>query len=56
MWELSTDKPTDHFEGVTSGDYGTCNMHLEEHGVVEVQAKGAELELAEPSKESVSNQ
>ena len=56
MWELSTDEPTDHFEGATSGDYGTCNMHLEEHGVVEVQAKGAELELAEPGKEPVSNQ
>ena len=56
MWELSTDKPTDHFEGVTSGDYGTCNMHLEEHGVVEVQAKGVELELAKSSKEPVSNQ
>ena len=56
MWELPANKPVDQFEGTTFGDFGACGMHLEEYGDIEVQAEGAELELAEQSKESVPGQ
>nr|POE88639.1 hypothetical protein CFP56_73307 [Quercus suber]POF04797.1 hypothetical protein CFP56_71984 [Quercus suber] len=56
MWELSSDKTPDQLEGTTVGDNGACIMHLEEHGGIEVQVEGAVLELAEPSKEPVSDQ
>lgn len=56
MWELPADKLVDQFKGTAFGDSGACGMHLEEYGDIEVQAEGAELELAKQSKESVLDQ
>ena len=32
MWEIPTNKSFDQLEGAVNGDYGACNMHLEEQG------------------------
>jgi len=56
MWELPADKPVDQLEGIAFENFGACDMYLEEHGDIEVQAEEDELELAEQSKESVSSQ
>ena len=36
MWELPANKPVDQLEGIAFENFGACDMHLEEHGDIEV--------------------